>query len=71
MRNILKNQSLKVNISKWIQWFPKAASFPLQRVLNLMGNEVIKKIANYRRTLTIRLKQLTYLDDRPVFPKER
>ncbi|KAL7978721.1 hypothetical protein Chor_013210 [Crotalus horridus] len=41
------------------------------RVLNLMGNEVIKKIVNYRRTLTIRLKQLTYLDDRPVFPKER
>lgn len=36
-----------------------------------MGNPAIQKIANYRRILISKVKTLTYLDDRPVFEKER
>lgn len=41
------------------------------RVLYLHGNPVCKKIPNYRKTLTFRLKELRYLDDRPVFEEDR
>ncbi|RUS85520.1 hypothetical protein EGW08_006728, partial [Elysia chlorotica] len=41
------------------------------RVLNLMGNPMNQEIKYYRKTMTVKLKNLQYLDDRPVFPKDR
>ncbi|KAI8908024.1 hypothetical protein EDD86DRAFT_208742 [Gorgonomyces haynaldii] len=44
---------------------------PHLAVLNLMHNPVVPKIKNYRRWMISKCKELTYLDDRPVFDKER
>ncbi|CAH0548535.1 unnamed protein product [Brassicogethes aeneus] len=47
------------------------AKMPELRVLNLMGNPVIRKIPAYRKTMILACKNLHYLDDRPVFPRDR
>ena len=44
---------------------------PQVRVLYLGGNDFTKKISNYRKTLINGLKELRYLDDRPVFEEDR
>lgn len=41
------------------------------KVLYLKGNGIIKTIQHYRKTLINRLKNLTYLDDRPVDEADR
>mmetsp|Transcript_35199 Transcript_35199/g.80314 ORF Transcript_35199/g.80314 Transcript_35199/m.80314 type:complete len:540 (-) Transcript_35199:97-1716(-) len=46
-------------------------SMPNLRVLQLNGNPVVRKITSYRKTIVSRLKNLQYLDDRPVFEDER
>ena len=40
-------------------------------VLYLMGNPIVKMIPIYRKTVILTCRQLKYLDDRPVFDKER
>ncbi|GLD93548.1 hypothetical protein PINS_up002140 [Pythium insidiosum] len=44
---------------------------PSLKVLYLQGNDVVKHIKQYRKTLVYRCRQLKYLDDRPVFDDER
>ncbi|XP_044260667.1 dynein axonemal assembly factor 1 [Tribolium madens] len=47
------------------------SKMPELRVLNLMGNPAIRKIPAYRKTMILACKNLQYLDDRPVFPRDR
>ncbi|CAK9833439.1 Dynein axonemal assembly factor 1 [Anthophora retusa] len=41
------------------------------RVASLMGNPILKRIRLYRKTMILKCKNLKYLDDRPVFPRDR
>ncbi|KAL4703365.1 hypothetical protein ACJJTC_015443 [Scirpophaga incertulas] len=47
------------------------ADMILLKVLVLTGNPVVRNIPAYRKTLTLRLKGLLNLDNRPVFPRDR
>ncbi|CAK9801550.1 Dynein axonemal assembly factor 1 [Anthophora plagiata] len=40
------------------------------RVATLMGNPILKRIKLYRKTMILKCKNLKYLDDRPVFPRD-
>ena len=44
---------------------------PRLRVLYLFNNECVRKIPYYRKNVIGSLKELTYLDDKPVFEDER
>ncbi|KAF0296982.1 Dynein assembly factor 1, axonemal [Amphibalanus amphitrite] len=41
------------------------------RVLHLVGNPGLRTIKDYRRIMTVGIKKLSYLDERPVFDKDR
>ncbi|CAK1540891.1 unnamed protein product [Leptosia nina] len=47
------------------------ADMNILKVLVLTGNPVVRNIQAYRKTLTLRLKELLNLDNRPVFPRDR
>uniref|UniRef100_A0A336M5X9 Dynein axonemal assembly factor 1 homolog n=1 Tax=Culicoides sonorensis TaxID=179676 RepID=A0A336M5X9_CULSO len=47
------------------------SEMPQLKVLTMTGNPVINQIPQYRKTLILECKQLTYLDSRPVFPRDR
>ncbi|TYZ57156.1 hypothetical protein PybrP1_004151 [[Pythium] brassicae (nom. inval.)] len=47
------------------------AQMPELKVLYLQGNDVVKYIKQYRKTVIFRCRKLKYLDDRPVFADER
>ena len=47
------------------------AKIPNLRVIYLNGNECVRKISNYRKTLISKLKDIRYIDDRPVFEDEK
>ena len=44
---------------------------PNLKVFYFKGNDCIKYIKNYRRTIILKLRRLTYLDDRPVKEEDR
>ncbi len=41
------------------------------RVLTYMGNPIVRKTRDYRRKMILNCKELTYLDTRPISPKDR
>ncbi|KAH8324853.1 hypothetical protein KR074_008083 [Drosophila pseudoananassae] len=44
---------------------------PNLKVLVLQGNPVVSRLPQYRKTLILACKELTYLDSRPVFARDR
>ena len=41
------------------------------RVIYLKGNDVVRKIPNYRKTLISKIDTLKYIDDKPIFEDEK
>ena len=64
----LQNNELNDNAEGLLSLLEKIEKL---KVLYLKGNDVVRLINNYRRTIIVKLKHLTYLDDRPVREEDR
>jgi dynein assembly factor 1 len=69
--DLSNNQIKPANAQEADEIMKVLIQMPDLRVLNLMGNTIVRKIRMYRKTAIIKIKTLTYLDDRPVFPRDR
>jgi len=47
------------------------SEMPALHVLTMTGNPVVSAIPSYRKTMILECKALTYLDSRPIFPRDR
>lgn len=66
--SVLDVQSNKINDPKALDIL---SQMPNLKVLYFQGNEAVKEIKQYRKTVIYRCKTLRYLDDRPIFDDER
>lgn len=64
----IQNNNFTQNPNELLDLFEKCENL---KVLYLKNNEICRSINNYRRTIIIKLKFLTYLDDKPVKKEDR
>ena len=54
-----------------VDFFLSPAMSDRIRLLKLQGNPVVSEVPSYRKTLVSGMTRLNYLDDSPVFPKDK
>jgi len=54
-----------------VDFFLSPAMSDRIRLLKLQGNPAVSEVPSYRKTLVSGMKRLNYLDDSPVFPKDK
>lgn len=67
----LETLDLQNNMLDDLEILEVLRSLPQLKCLYLQGNPVVSKWSNYRKTIISAISSLAYLDDRPVFERER